>query len=584
MGSPPPEWVQEEAAAGRCALLQGEGGWLAGPQEALHQEPGLHLALLGRPRLHERATVGHEPASGPATLARAWLERGAQALADLTGPYALAVLHGGTLHLAVDLIGRERLCWQEGEGVVQFASDARLLAGDGAAPDPQALLHYLFFHVVPSPLTAWPGVRKLEPGQHLEHRGGRTTLRFHALPRYLPERRPLGELAGRFRDLLQEAVGRALPEDGPVAAFLSGGTDSSTVCGMARRLGREVRAYSIGFDAEGYDESRYAEAAVRHFGLRHKSYRVTPEDVVRAVPVVAEAYDEPFGNASAVPTYYCARLAREDGAAAMLAGDGGDEIFAGNERYADQWRFELLARQPAPVRALAALAARSLPGPLGRKARSYVDQAAIPLPDRLERYNLLLRQGFAEVLHPELLGRVETEAPLALLREVYRRPEAASALHRMLYLDLKQTLADNDLRKVTTMAAAAGVAVRYPLLDDELVAFAASLPEDLLLRRGRLRWFFKEALRDFLPREILTKPKHGFGLPFGVWLREHPGLRELAGDSLASLRERRIVRADYVDRLLDRRLAEHAAYYGTMVWVLMMLEQWLQRHAPRFGH
>jgi asparagine synthase (glutamine-hydrolysing) len=151
----------------------------------------------------------------------------------------------------------------------------------------------------------------------------------------------------------------------------------------------------------------------------------------------------------------------------------------------------------------------------------------------------------------------------------------------MLALDLRFTLADSDLPKVSTACELAGVEVRYPMLDDAVVAFSARLAPELKLKGSRLRYFFKEALRGFLPDEILAKEKHGFGLPYGPWLRTHAGLRSISFDSLSALRRRGIVRPDFLDRLTGEHVEAHAGYYGTMVWVLMMLEQWFEEHGSR---
>jgi asparagine synthase (glutamine-hydrolysing) len=148
----------------------------------------------------------------------------------------------------------------------------------------------------------------------------------------------------------------------------------------------------------------------------------------------------------------------------------------------------------------------------------------------------------------------------------------------MLALDFKYTLADNDLPKVVRSSELAAVDVRFPLLHDDLVAFSARLPPELKLRGARLRYFFKKALRDFLPPEIITKTKHGFGMPFGRWMQSHEPLRRLALESLADLKRRDIVRAEFIDQLTGVHVKSHADYYGTMVWILMMLEQWLKQH------
>src|SRR4029450_3953634 len=181
----------------------------------------------------------------------------------------------------------------------------------------------------------------------------------------------------------------------------------------------------------------------------------------------------------------------------------------------------------------------------------------------------------------EFLAGIDRNRPLTLMREVYESAGAGSLINRMLALDLKFTLADNDLPKVTRMCDVAGVDVAFPMLHESVVDFAGTLPPDFKLRRTKLRYFFKEALRGFLPTEILTKEKHGFGLPVGIWLQTYAPFRELAGDSLAALKRRGIVRGELTDALLTKYLAAHAGYYGTLVWILMMLELWIQHHVDR---
>jgi asparagine synthase (glutamine-hydrolysing) len=220
--------------------------------------------------------------------------------------------------------------------------------------------------------------------------------------------------------------------------------------------------------------------------------------------------------------------------------------------------------------------------PIVRKTVSYVRQAKVPLPDRLDAYNLLLRLGVAEVFTPEFLRTIDEGAPRDAQRAVWAEAEAGSVVNRMLAYDWKYTLADNDLPKVCGTTALAGIDVGFPLLSDDLVDFSLRLAPALKLKGLKLRWFFKAALRDFLPDEILRKKKHGFGLPFGVWLARHAGLQALARESFASLGKRGIVRAAFLDELLDRRVAEHPGYYGEMVWLLVVLEQWLGARAAGF--
>ncbi len=179
------------------------------------------------------------------------------------------------------------------------------------------------------------------------------------------------------------------------------------------------------------------------------------------------------------------------------------------------------------------------------------------------------------------MGRVDPEEPGKLLQQAYRNVECESMLNRMMAVDMRFTLADNDLRKVNKACEAAGVEAAYPMLDDAVIGFAGRLPPQEKVKGTELRHFFKWAFRDLLPREIQTKKKHGFGLPFGIWLTQDSGLRDLTFDSISSLKNRGIVRPEFIEELVSQRHAEHAAYYGTMIWLLMMLEQWMSAHEMR---
>jgi asparagine synthase (glutamine-hydrolysing) len=200
------------------------------------------------------------------------------------------------------------------------------------------------------------------------------------------------------------------------------------------------------------------------------------------------------------------------------------------------------------------------------------------MPDRLETYNVLQRLGPATVLREELLAEIDAGEPLRLMSDEYFNPTARSLINRMLALDLKITLADSDLPKVIRSCELAGLPVAFPMLDDRVVDFSASLAPRLKLRGTTLRYFFKEALRDFLPPEVVAKRKQGFGLPFGHWALKHEPLRQLTFDSLNALKKREIVRAGFIDQLKDTLLPEQPGYYGVFAWVLLMLEQWMQRH------
>jgi asparagine synthase (glutamine-hydrolysing) len=264
----------------------------------------------------------------------------------------------------------------------------------------------------------------------------------------------------------------------------------------------------------------------------------------------------------------------------MLAGDGGDEIFGGNARYAKQKLFENYFRLPTAIRRVMIEPIAHLPGLSDRfplsKLKSYVRQANVGLPLRLESYNFLHRTPLDQIFVTDFIHAVDSSSADAALTEVYERTASDHYINRMMHLDLKFTLADNDLRKVGTMTEAAGIEVRYPLLDDRMVAFANHLPVDFKVRGQKLRWFFKEALADLLPEKIINKNKHGFGLPFGVWSTQYVPLGDMVGDSLADFKQRGWIQPAYLDHMLVMLRGPHASYYGVMIWVTMMLEQWLQ--------
>jgi asparagine synthase (glutamine-hydrolysing) len=206
----------------------------------------------------------------------------------------------------------------------------------------------------------------------------------------------------------------------------------------------------------------------------------------------------------------------------------------------------------------------------------------MPMPDRIYAYNLLQLNSAEAMLTPEFLHVIDVETPLGLLRDAYVHASATGQLNRMLALDLQFTLADNDLYKVSSMCGLAGIDVAYPMLNDALVAFSTHLPEELKLKGRKLRYFFKEALRDFLPIDIINKRKHGFGLPIGVWMRSHPPLRDLAYDALDALAGRGVVQRSFITHLTEQHHADNAAYWGNEIWVLSQLELWLQAHGfPR---
>ncbi len=536
------------------------------------------------------------PELSPGRTARAddWrqavLQHGpAAAAARADGGFAVAVdLGDGRSFLAVDRFAEHTLCYRIDGQRLRVSTRADDLAGPGEALDPQALFDYLYFHGIPAPRTVFAAVRRLPAGHCALFERGRLTITRYWTPSFRPLARPsFPALRDEFRQLLRDAVARRLGGDGRAACFLSGGTDSSTVAGLIGEVsGQPASTYSIGFEAQGYDEMAYARIAAKRFGTDHHEYYVTPDDLLRHMPEVAAWQDQPFGNSSLLPAYCCARVAHGDGVRHLIAGDGGDELFGGNVRYSTQRLFSAYGRLPPVLRQrlLEPVFGHAVVGrtPVLKLGSGYIRHARTPMPDRIQGHNLLLRLGMHEVLTPGFVASVDADAPLALQREVWRQADADGELDRTLAYDWRFTLAESDLPKVRNATQMAGLDVAFPFIDRQLLEFSLKLPASYKLRGMKLRWFFKEALRGFLPDEILSKKKHGFGLPFGVWAVQHAGLRALAEDALRSIASRGLVRRDFVDPLLSTHLPAHPGYYGEMVWILTMLELWLRRHQPEF--
>lgn len=556
----------------------------------LLETESLLVAVDGAPYLAPGATSGSVDRRDVLTqIAERYRTEGPAMLRQFHGSFAITVIDRakGEALLAIDRLGTRPLAYGTADDTLIFGSSLDMIRAHSLCRrplDPQGIFNFFYFHMVPSPGTIYRDLHKLEPAQYLLWQNGRITHSYYWEPAFVDRgSENYADLAHRLHELLPAAIARN-DTGGRAGVFLSGGVDSSTVCGIYTRVaGHPIDTYSIGFEAEGYDEMHYARITARHFGARPHEYYVSPQDTLETIPLIARLYDEPFANASAVPVYHCARLARNNGHDTMLAGDGGDELFGGNARYVKQKIFEQYCRAPRWLRRLLIdPLALGIPGsgrvPPLRKLRRYVEQARIPLPDRLETTNPLQLTPLEDIFSHELLAQINCDHPLEMLRTVYQRAPTESPINAMLYLDWKFTLADNDLRKVNRMCEAAGVDVRYPMLDDELVALSAEVPPNLKIRGFRLRWFFKQAMRGFLPDAVIRKPKHGFGLPFGVWLSHTPALQSLVDEGLARLKRRGLFNPQYIDRVVTAHRHEHAAFYGAALWSLLMFELWLENH------
>jgi asparagine synthase (glutamine-hydrolysing) len=572
----------------------GSPGRLAGVAEmTLHGRP-LRLAFYGNLYNLEEisAFAGNrkEPFQGILEL---YIKEGMDFLKRLRGEFALAVWDGSTesLWLATDRFRVHPVFYYHDGSKFVFASRMRVilacLCPQSWNINPQAVVDVVSASMVPTPRTIFQGVHKLPPGYVLAYSHGEITLNpYWEINFRVPSGAPEPELARNLQKSFADSISVRLAGDQPwdrIGTFLSGGVDSSTLTGVLTHLsGRPIKCFSIGFDQEKFNEINYARIAAQAFDAQHHEYFVTPGDVCEALPILLQSFDEPFANASAVPTYFCAKLAKEHGVDILYAGDGGDELFAGNQRYADQRLFDYYYKIPGVLRAVLVkpivfALADALAIPFFHRAKKYIQRATIPYPQRLTSYGFFHVFPLRDLLTTEFLESVGRQYdPDALAHGYYDGALANTPLDRQLYLDLKMTISDNDVLKVIRMTEAAGVTARFPFLDHLLAEFAASIPSTIKMRGRRLRSFFKKAYADLVPVEVRTKRKHGFGLPIPIWLRTDKRLNDLMYEMTLSPRsiQRGYFRKTALENIIDRHKNDETSFYGTFLWNVIVLELW----------
>lgn len=527
-----------------------------------------------------------------ALLGALYLEYGVSMLEKLRGAFSLAVWDAGsrTLLLAVDRFGIRPLYYASTPSEVVFASYARGILASGRIEkrvNPLAIVDYFNYNVVPAPASAFDGITRLQPGHYLLWRDGSKQAAPYWEMRY-PEdaRASTEELAQKLLSHMKDAVDATSADlnQTRTGCFLSGGTDSSSVAGLVGQIkDQPANTFSIGFAENRWNELNYAHLAAQHFHTRHTDFVLGPEDAYQIIPKIVEAYDEPFSNSSAIPTYWCAKLARDHGMSVLLAGDGGDELFGGNERYRTEQIFLFYQNVPRALRRLLEPAVFAVPRSLAlfRKAQNYIRTSNTGNPERYCQWRLLQKFSPHDVLAQGLNGNGNGHRDLlAVIRGHYHAAPAKSELNRLLYVDVKMTLGDEDLPKVVRTAELAGIGVRFPYLDHPLAEFTGHLPADLKVRGLEKRYLFKRATRNLLPKAILQKKKHGFGLPIGLWLKTDPKLREMVRDVLLDPRtyQRGYFRRPLVERFFADLERDDTPYFGDLLWVFLMLELWHRRH------
>ncbi|APW61373.1 asparagine synthase (glutamine-hydrolyzing) [Paludisphaera borealis] len=571
---------------------------VAGGAQPLSNEDGtvwvtyngeLYNELDLRPGLE---ALGHryKTRSDTETLVHLYEEKGVEFVNPLNGMFALAIWDEprGRLVLARDRMGQKPLYYAElPGGGLAFGSEPKALLEHpqiARALDPESLARYLFYEYIPAPYSIWRGVRKLPRGHVLVwERGAVRVARYWSPPSPTPESEiaPFEQAVEPFWSAFREAVGRHRRSDVPLGVFLSGGVDSSSVAAALCEIApaANIHTFSIGFEDPSFDESRHALEVARFLGTNHHARTFAVEQVYELLPEVAGWLDEPFGDASILPTHLLSRFARESVTVA-LGGDGADELMAGYPTFEAERAARLYRGLPRPARALAEAAVGRLPVDhrnfsFDFKLKQFLRGAAEPLPLAHQRW-------LGSFSGPELSRLLidhdfDVEAEHVALDRAL--PAAADPLARSLALYQETYLPEDILTKVDRASMACGLEVRAPFLDAELVDQIVRLPSSYKYGRGRTKRLLKAAVAGRIPAAILDRPKKGFGIPAARWLRGPlgPMLDRLLGRD--RLERQGLFQPDEV----ARRIEEHrsgARDHRKPLWTLLMFqlwhEQWLE--------
>jgi asparagine synthase (glutamine-hydrolysing) len=576
---------------------------LAGGQQPVSNEDGsVWIVFNGeiynyRELRHELQQNGHvfRTSSDTETIVHLYEELGPRCVERLRGMFGFAIWdeRKQQLLLARDRLGIKPLYYAETRGGIAFASELKpilQLPEISRSVNWEAAGHLFTFLATPSAQSIVDGVAKLEPARiGIAARGhGLAVKRYWDVSFQPDENATEDELVERLREQLADAVTAHQVSDVPVGAFLSGGIDSSAVVAMmAKPAAGRLKTFSIGFSESSYDELRYARQVAAAYGTDHYDLVLRP-DVVQIVEDLTWYLDEPFGDTSAIPTYMVSKLAAEH-VKVVLSGDGGDELFAGYDKYVVEGRERRRDRLPKAIRAAAGAVGGMMPeGMRGRRflrhlaldgSRRYVDASTMFRPDELRK--LFQHGAFEQISRHDMWAE-----SLALLSRDGADPSGRSAdsgrnsakadwLSAVQYRDLHTYLPLDILTKVDRMTMAHSLEARPPLLDHRLVEFAATIPARFRLRDGTTKYLFKRAMRGMLPDDIIDRPKHGFAVPLAHWFRSD--LAGFARDLLVSdtCRQRGFFDTRYIDRLL--RLNEQGRDLDLQLWTILSFELWCRR-------
>jgi asparagine synthase (glutamine-hydrolysing) len=537
----------------------------------------------------ELETFGHRfyTSTDTEAIVHAYEQWGTSAIGRLRGMFGLAIwdARSKSLLVARDRAGIKPMYYAEAGGRLYFGSELKSILEAPDVPrdlDLDALDHYLSFLYTPRDGSIFAHVRKLPPGHLMTWRDGATTVeRYWQVSADETFRGSEADAIVQLRGVLTDAVRCHLLSDVPLGAFLSGGIDSSLVVGLMSEIsGARVKTFSIGFDEPAFDELEHARRVARHFGTDHHEFVVKP-DAISILDRLVWHFDEPFADSSAIPTWYVSEMARRH-VTVVLSGDGGDELFGGYDRYVPHPRVVAFDRySPRALRRVAAIAAAGLPhGTRGKNFLRHVGR------DEQGRYLDAIRFFGAD------------EKPALLTADVRRKlrgpdPETRLAGHferfarlpwpsQMMRFDAETYLPEDVLTKVDRMSMAHSIESRVPLLDNEVIDFAATLPASVKIRNGRRKHVLKEVAAALLPPAILDRRKQGFGVPLGTWFRGN--LRELFADTLLSPSslQRGYFTPAFVRHIVEDHLAGRRDH-TLRLWQLVVFERWHQHYLGSRG-
>ncbi|NMT65230.1 asparagine synthase (glutamine-hydrolyzing) [Marinobacter orientalis] len=524
-------------------------------------------------------------------------------LKQLNGMFAFALWDSceQELFLARDRMGEKPLYYGRSGEAFLFGSELKALKmhpGWKGEIDRDALALYMRHNYVPAPWSIYQGISKLPPAHFVVIRGKGRDI---GEPRCYWDLAEVAEkgiasasggpeaLEEELDLLLRDAVGCRMAADVPLGAFLSGGYDSTMVAAMMQaQSSRPVKTFTIGFHEEGYNEATHARAVADHLGTDHAELYVKPEDAMAVIPRLPSMYDEPFSDSSQIPTFLVSQLARKH-VTVSLSGDGGDELFYGYDRYFRADRiWGVLSRVPMPLRRMMSAAASHAPGHSIEWMMSLLPERMriSSFADRLPKLAELLTHSSGEAFYRELVSHAKhpgqlvlgAKEPDTLLSQPELLPQLPGLRERMMYLDMMTYLPGDILTKVDRASMAVSLEARVPLLDHRVLEFAWRLPTEYKFRDGQGKWLLKQVLYRYVPREMMERPKMGFGVPVEHWLRGP--LREWAEDLL---NESRLAEEGFFDPVPIRKMwQEHISgvrRWHYHLWDVLMFQAWLREQA-----